>query len=202
MSNDKVVLNEPLDGSESPTAGKAQRSKHAPFQKPDMPAASAPSHKTSLEPEFYPFSDPLKTLKNYIKKPLPPTHTLDGYIYCFLLEGTNKSKIGFGLPRSRHNEQIPISLEESFAERMDEHKDEWGSAPEVVLLLKVPYAGRIEKIIHYHLEKGRMKVPARQKGSEKKKKKIPVHGEWFNNSLPEITKVMKAWSHWSLMMPY
>ncbi|PVH70589.1 hypothetical protein DL98DRAFT_540729 [Cadophora sp. DSE1049] len=201
MSNDKTTTRY-LDGSESPTAAKAKRSNRVLLGE-RAASAPTPERATSIESRFIPFNDPLKNFVKYIKTPLTPTHTLEGYIYCFEIEGTTMNKIGSALPRSMSVEEtkVPITLEESLVKRMSEHKGTWGSAPKVLLKLKVPYARRIEKIIHYHLEHGRMKELANQIQSEKEKK-IPVHNEWFNNSFAEISIVMKAWRHWSLMMPY
>lgn len=203
MSNGEAVTGVDDEGCpESPTAAKAQRSTHQPAVR----AASAPllPRGTSLEPEFTPFNDPLKKLKQYIKTDLPPSHTLEGYIYCFQVEGTNKNKIGSALPRYRkqNGERVPIPLEKSFVMRMNQHKLERGTAPKVLLKIKVPYARRIEKIIHYHLEPGRMRESPSAVRQAKSKKKIPVHLEFFNNSFAEISKVMKAWGYWSSMMPY
>ena len=188
---------------ESPTAAKAQRSTRESVTRAVL--APEQSRATSLEPEFFPFSNPLKKLTQYMKKPLTPTHMTEGYIYCFQIEGTNKNKIGSALPRKRtkkNGERVETPLEKSFKRRMAEHKNEWDSAPRIMLQLKVPHARRIEKIIHFHLEKGRMKELARPERQKKSKKKIPLHNEWFNNSFAEISKVMMAWSYWSFMTPY
>tara|TARA_R110002060_G_scaffold61838_2_gene71274 strand:+ start:347 stop:580 length:234 start_codon:yes stop_codon:yes gene_type:complete len=75
----------------------------------------------------------------------------------------------------KNGERIEISLEKSSNKRMAVHKNEWDSATWIMLQLKVPFARRIEKIIHFHLERGTMKEPAGPR--QKSKRKILLHIE-------------------------
>jgi len=137
-------------------------------------------------------------MRNYINKPLlGKTDMKEGYIYGFQLEGCAYTKIGYAAER----ESEP-SLEASFDERMKEHKTSGWPDLKVVLKKRVLHAHRVEKLIHYHLEAGRMKEQCSCKGANGQKCDHGYRTEWFNNSLDEIYTVVIAWQHWILTMPY
>jgi hypothetical protein len=145
-----------------------------------------------------PFDNPFIKMRNYINKPLLGENDMkEGYIYGFQLEGCAYTKIGYAAERK--NEP---SLEASFDARMKEHKRSGWPDLKVVLKKRVPHVHRVEKLIHYHLEAGRMKEQCSCKDSTGRKCDHGNHTEWFNNSLDEIYTVVIAWKHWISTMPY
>jgi len=190
------------DGSESPLAGKASRAKPVeagpPFSRPVPTPVQPSSLPIRTKGNFASFGDPSSKLRNYIKQPLVEKLDMkEGYIYGFQLEGCAYTKIGYSAARDTES-----SLEASFDARMKEHKVAGWSDLKVVLKKRVPHVHRIEKIIHYHLEAGRMKEQCSCKGFNGRKYGHGNHTEWFNNSLDEIYTVVLAWKYWILSVPY
>lgn len=121
----------------------------------------------------------------------------EGYIYGFQLEGCAYTKIGKAAERDNQP-----SLEAALAARMKEHKKSGRPDLKIVLKKRVPHVKRVEKLIHYHLEAGRMKEQCSCENSKGEKYNHGNHTEWFNNSLDEIYTTVIAWEHWILSMPY
>jgi hypothetical protein len=136
--------------------------------------------------DFIPFKAPFTKMENLIRKPL--FDLSEGYIYGFKVKDVPYTKIGRAGPRD--NEP---SLEASLEARMKEHRDDGWAELSVVLRMQVPNAQRVEKLIHYHLETGRMRWKGQGKGAKT---------EWFNNSLDEIRNVAEAWQCWMRSSPY
>jgi hypothetical protein len=195
------------DGSESPLARKSLRSKPGkaglalsrPAPTPIQPI-SLPSRPKS---RFVPFGDPFAKLRSYIAKPLVVKDDMkddmkEGYIYGFQLEGCAYTKIGSSAARTTQP-----TVEASLDARMDEHEKACWPGLKLVLKKRVPFVRRVEKIIQYHLEAGRMKEQCSCcKGSNGRRFDHGNHIEWFNNSLDEIYAVVIAWKYWILSMPY
>lgn len=190
---------------ESPLTSEVQRRRQLPanVQTPTAPlepedslleGTSDRGPKTPKPRNFVSFDDPLQKLKEYLKRPLGEEDKKDGYIYGFQIENCAYTKIGWAGPRKTKS-----SLEDSFDERMDEHHRRGWHNPKVVLKKLVPHAHRVEKLIHYHLEAGRLKEKCPCQGG---KCAHATHNEWFNVSLDEIYTVVIAWKHWILQSPY
>ncbi|KAH6661903.1 hypothetical protein B0J14DRAFT_312543 [Halenospora varia] len=190
------------DGSESPVTRKVPRAKRVTPGTLSLRPAPTPVQPRSLsirpKRKFLPFENPFIKMKNYISKPLLGKNDMkEGYIYGFQVEGCAYTKIGYAAERKSEP-----SLEASFDARMKEHKRSGSPDLKVVLKKRVPHALRVEKLIHYHLETGRMKEQCSCKGSSGRTFDHGNHTEWFNNSLDEIYTVVIAWKHWILSMPY
>ncbi len=191
------------NGLESPLTGKASRARRAIAGTSSRRPAPTPVQHLSLpirtKRNFAPFHDPFIKMKNYINKPLlAKEDAKEEYIYGFQVEGYAYTKIGYAVMRDTEP-----TLEADFDARMKEHQDADWPDLQVVLKVKVHHAQRMEKIIHYHLEAGRMRERfCSCDGSSEEPCKHGSHIEWFNNSLDEIHTVAKAWRRWMLSMPY
>ena len=206
---------------ESPLSGKSkvrQRATSNQLSQPLRPAATVIQPMTltirpkrDLVPYFAPFANPFTKMRTYINKPLGTgvDDLKEGYIYAFQLDGCPYTKIGKSAVRedkseSESDSEVPKckTAEASLAERMHEHELNRGPDLKAVFEIKVPFVGRIEKLIHYHLEAGRMKEKCSCTNSKGKPLNHGNHVEWFNNSLDEIWTVATAWKHWIDSMPY
>jgi hypothetical protein len=187
------------DGSESPLAGKGLPKGRVPTKiRASRPALNPVQPMPLPIRNFAPFQDPLTKIKRYISKPLVgDTDMKEGYIYGFQLDGKPYTKIG--LAATRKGEP---SLDECLKKRMEEHKDCGWHDVKIVLKHRVHHVHRMETIIHYHLESGRMKEINSCTPLNGRDCKHKTHREWFNNSLDEITTVVIAWKYWINCMPY
>lgn len=121
---------------------------------PTRPAPTPIQNRTRRT--YVPFDDPWVKLKAYLNKPLGSKDMEDGYIYGFQLDGCTYTKIGYAAQRKN---------KPSMEARMKQHERcGWADAM-TVLRKEVPHAHRVEQIIHYHLEAGRMKEKCPIKGS-------------------------------------
>ena len=137
-------------------------------------------------------------MQTYIRKPLGSGETdlKEGYIYAFQLDGCPYTKIGKSAIRK---DKTP---EASLAARIKDQEDACCPDLKIVLSKPVPFVGRIENLIKFHLEAGRMKEKCLCKGPKGQELAHGNHIEWFSNSLDEIWTVVIAWQHWILSMPY
>lgn len=147
---------------------------------------------------YSPFEDKLKKMRKYISEPWGSgkTDLKKGYIYAFQLDGCAYTKIGKSAIRKAK------TPEGSIVKRIKEHKGERGHGIRIVLGKPVPFVGRIENLIKFHLAAGRMREKCSCKGSKGQPLNHGNHIEWFSNSLDEIWTVAIAWQHWILSSPY
>jgi hypothetical protein len=193
--------------SESPLARKSSRAKPGkagPLLSRPAPTPLQPMHlPIRTKSRFIPFGDPFAKLRNYIAKPLMEREGMnedmnEGYIYGFQLEGCAYTKIGYSAAR-----KTQPTVEASLDARMEEHDKACWPGLKVVLKQRVPHVRRVEQIIKYHLEAGRMKEQCSCcRSSKGRSSDHGNHIEWFNNSLDEIYAVVIAWKHWIRTMPY
>jgi T5orf172 domain len=190
------------DLPESPLTEKALRANRvAAGSRSSRPAATPiQPGPLSIRPKrnFAPFNDHFTKMRHYITKPLKGDNDMkEGYIYGFQIEGCAYTKIGLAAKR-----RTEPTLEASFEARMKEHKrSDWPDL-KIVLKKRVPHVHRVEKLIHFHLEAGRLKEQCSCIGSKGQELHHGKHTEWFNNSLDEIYSVVIAWEHWIWNMPY
>lgn len=190
------------DGSESPLARKGARGKQNMLENQSSRPAPTPLQPVpiaiGIRRKMIPFEQPFVKMKTYIKKPLVTELDMkEGYIYGFGIDGCSYTKIGYVTERSNS-----ASLEDAFIARMNEHKRCYLPKPTIMLKIRVPHAHRMEKIIHYHLEAGRMKYKCYCKKVNEDKPGTGNHTEWFNQSLNEIHAVANAWKDWIRSNPY
>lgn len=165
--------------------------------KPLLPGPGSPT----VQPEeiFVSMTNPFEKIRKYICKPFKDSHgTAEGAIYGFQIEGCAFTKVGEAGKRDSEPD-----LDASLQARMREHEESGRHGLSVVMEFPVIHGQRIEKLIHYHMDAGRMKEKCSCVGRDGQRlRHAHEHKEWFNNSLDEIWTITIAWRHWSLTMPY
>jgi hypothetical protein len=165
--------------------------------KPLLPGLGSGS--VQLEKTFIPMTDPFEKIRKYICKPFKDSHgTAKGKIYGFQIEGCPFTKVGEAGKRDSEPD-----LDASLLARIGEHKKSGRPDLSVVMDFPAIHSPRIEKLIHYHMDAGRLKEKCSCVGRDGQKLRHAYeHIEWFNNSLDEIWTITIAWRYWSLSMPY
>jgi hypothetical protein len=147
------------------------------------------------EKTFILITDPFEKIRKYICKPFRDPHgRAEVKIYGFQIESCPFTKVGEA--GKRDNEP---DLDASLQARLREHEESGRHGLSVVMDFSVIHGPRIEKLIHYHMDAGRLKEKCSCVGrGGQKLRHAHEHKEWFKNSLDEIWTITIAWRYWSL----
>jgi T5orf172 domain len=118
----------------------------------------------------------VQSLISQLQRPLAPRERLEASIYAVINPDTRLVRVGL----TRHPD---------ITRRLGELAEHCGWKPILFMERRVPYAGRLERLIHEELDSHRLvEFRCRRCGHR--------HQEWFDVSTAEVTEIVDRWIGW------